>query len=232
MPGQGILVKTTANTNLTISKSNAEAAAESGGTKDAMGRICVTVTGGNGEDRTFIYFGQGIGLNKMVSFSEQMPSLWVRNNETDYAIAHVDNDCESIDLCFHNKHNADFRLAVDMKDVDFGFLQLVDNVTGEVVDLMQQADYGFHASGNEADGRFKLVFRVTTGVEETVEAEPFAFVNNGRIVFVGVDEASVQIIDMTGRVVSNDELAPGIYVLRLTQGNETRTQKIVVKCKG
>lgn len=229
MPGQGILVKTTANVNLTIAKSNAVATAESSGAKDAVGRICVSVTGGNGEDRTYVYFGQGIGLNKMVGFSEQTPNLWVRNNDKDYAIAHVNNACESVDLSFHNKMNGDYRLSVNAKNVTFGTLQLIDNVTGEVIDLKQYPDYCFHANGNEAGGRFKLVFRVTTGVEETAESEPFAFVSDGKIVFVGVDETAVQIIDMTGRVVTNDELAPGIYVLRLINGNETRTQKIVIK---
>lgn len=230
MPGQGVLVKTTANTNLTIVKSNTEATAESNGAKNAIGRICVTVTGGNGEDRTFVYFGQGIGLNKMRGFTDQTPILWVRDNNTDYAIAHVGKGCESLDLFFHNKNNGEFRLSVNTKDVTFGVLQLVDNLTGETIDLKQHPDYSFHANGNEADGRFKLVFRLPSGVEETDEAEPFAFVINGRIVLVDVDElAELQVVDMTGRVVSKDGLAPGVYVLRLINGNGIRTQKIVVK---
>lgn len=230
MPGQGILVKTTANTNLTIIKSNTEATAESNGAKNAIGRVCVTVTGGNGEDRAFVYFGQGIGLNKMRGFTDQTPILWVRDNNTDYAIAHVGKGCESLDLFFHNKNNGEFRLSVNTKDITFGVLQLVDNLTGEIIDLKQHPDYSFHANGNEADGRFKLVFRLPSGVEETAEAEPFAFVIDGRIVLVDVDElAELQVVDMTGRIVSKDGLTPGIYVLRLTNGNETRTQKIVVK---
>ena len=230
MPGQGILVKTKANTNLTIAKSNAMATAESNGAKSAIGRICVTVTGSNGEDRTFVYFGQGIGLNKMGGFSDQTPSLWVRINNIDYAIAHVGTTCELLDLFFHNKVNGEYRLSVSAKGVIFGVLQLVDNLTGEVIDLKQYPDYCFHANGNEIDGRFKLVFRVTTGVEETAEAEPFAFVKDGKIVLVGVDEsAELQVVDMTGRFVSKNELAPGIYVLRLINGNGIRTQKIVIK---
>lgn len=230
MPGQGILVKTTANTNLTIVKSNTEATAESNGAKNAIGRICVTVTGGNGEDRAFVYFGQGIGLNKMRGFTDQTPILWVRDNNTDYAIAHVGKGCESLDLFFHNKNNGEFRLSVNTKDITFGVLQLVDNLTGEIIDLKQHPDYSFHANGNEADGRFKLVFRLPSGVEETAEAEPFAIVIDGRIVLVDVDElAELQVVDMTGRVVSKDGLAPGVYVLRLINGNGIRTQKIVLK---
>lgn len=169
-------------------------------------------------------------MNIMGNFSDQTPSLWVRNNNIDYAIAHIGNTCESLDLFFHNKVNSDYRLSVSSKGVIFGVLQLVDNLTGEVIDLKQHSDYCFHANGNETDGRFKLVFRVTTGVGETAEDEPFAFVIDRRIVLVGVDEsAELQVVDMTGRLVSKDGLAPGIYVLRLINGNGIRTQKIVVE---
>ena len=135
-----------------------------------------------------------------------------------------------LDLFFHNKNNSEYRLSVNTKDVTFGVLQLVDNITGEIIDLKQHPDYSFHANGNEADGRFKLVLRLPSGVEETDEAEPFAFVIDGRIVLVGVDElAKLQVVDMTGRVVSEDGLTPGVYMLRLINGNEVRTQKIVIK---
>ena len=239
MPGQGILVKTTANTNLTIVKSNTEATAESNGAKNTIGRIGITVTGGNGEDRAFVYFGQGIGLNKMRGFTDQTPILWVRDNNTDYAIAHVDNTYESLDLFFHNKTTGEYRLSVSTKDVAFGLLQLVDNITGEVIDLKQHPNYGFHANGNEMDGRFKLIFRVTTGVEEMTENEPFAFISNGQLIING--EGTLQIIDALGRQCYAKELSTsnfklptanflsGIYVLRLINGNETRIQKIVIK---
>ena len=83
-----------------------------------------------------------------------MPSLWIRNDGADYAIAHVDNACESLDVCFRNRHNADYRLTLDAKNLDFSVLQLVDHATGEVIDLKQQPDYSFHANGTEVDGRF------------------------------------------------------------------------------
>lgn len=239
MPGQGILVKTTANINLTIAKNKAVATAESNGAKSAIGRIGITVTGSNGEDRAFVYFGQGIGLNKMGSFSDQTPILWVRNHNADYAIAHIGNTCESLDLFFHNKVNGEYRLSVNVQNVNFDLLQLRDNLTGEVIDLKQQPDYCFHANGNEADGRFKLVFRVATGVEEIAEAEPFAFICNGQLIVNG--EGTLQIFDAIGRKcitkqlsTANSQLSTanfpsGAYVLRLINGNKVRTQKIVIK---
>lgn len=237
-PGQGILVKTTSSADLSIVKSTAVATAETSSSKSAVGRLGVTVAGVNSEDRAFAYFGQGIGMEKMGNLSQQAPSLWIRNDGADYAIAHVDNACESLDVCFRNRHNADYRLAVDAKGLDLGVLQLVDHATGEVVDLKQQPDYGFHANGTEADRRFKLVFRVDTGVEEVTEAEPFAFISDGQLVVNG--EGTLQIFDALGRKVFASDLSSqtsrislpsssGVYVLRLIGENKVRTQKIVVR---
>lgn len=229
-PGQGILVKATETKTLSIVKSNVAALSETAGTKASMGRLGIKVSGGNGEDRAFAYFGQGIGLEKLGGFSDQLPYLWIRDRGNNYAIAHVDNTYESLDVYFVNRANADFTLVVSAKDTNFAYLQLVDRVTGANVDLLQQPEYTFHATGNEMESRFRLVFKVAAGVEETIDDSPFAFVSDGKIVLVGVEEnANLQVFDMTGRSVSVDALRPGVYVLRLMNGNVVKTQKIVIQ---
>ena len=64
----------------------------------------------------------------------------------------------------------------------------------------------------------------------------FAFISNGNIIVNG--EGTLQIIDVMGRVirctdvarnVSTSGMTPGVYVLRLINGNDVKTQKIVVK---
>ena len=69
-------------------------------------------------------------------------------------------------------------------------------------------------------------------------AEAFAYYANGEIHLTDADDdASLHIIDMTGRVivcrdaarhVSTNGMAPGVYVLRLTTANGTRTHKIIL----
>ena len=67
----------------------------------------------------------------------------------------------------------------------------------------------------------------------------FAFISNGYIIIDEADArgASLQVVDVTGRVivsrdvacnVSTNGMAPGIYVLRLVNGDDVRTQKIVI----
>ncbi|MBO6027073.1 MAG: T9SS type A sorting domain-containing protein [Bacteroidales bacterium] len=230
MPGQGILVKTTTAKDLTITKSNTAATTESSNAKASVRRLDLKVYGKTGEDRAFVYFGQGIGLEKMNGLSDQVPNLWIREQNNDYAIAHLDNTCESLDIYFSNKLEADFTLAVNTRDTNFSYLQLIDNITESTVDLLQQPNYTFHAIGNEINSRFKLVFKVATGVQEAKDETSFAYVNNGNIILVGADrEADLRVFDMTGRAVPSEGLKPGVYVLHLMNGDTMKTQKIVIK---
>jgi hypothetical protein len=239
LPGQGILVKTSTAETLTIAKNTSAATAESGSSKSISGRLDLILASTDNEDRAFVYFGQGIGLEKMGAFSDQVPSLWIHTQGGNYAIAHVDNTCETLDLYFQNKLNADFTFTVKAKDTNFSYLQLVDNLTGTVVDLLKQPEVNFHANGNEPNDRFRLVFKVMTGVDEEETQAPFAYINNGQLILSGVeDDSMLQIIDMTGRTVlrkngttnvSIAEMAHGVYILRLVTNNNVKSQKIVIQ---
>ena len=91
---------------------------------------------------------------------------------------------------------------------------------------------------NDYESRFKLVFAAgsSTGSEAS---ETFAFFANGELIVSNEGEATLQVVDMTGRILSSQSLngngsvqmaAPvGVYVLRLISGNEVKTQKIVVR---
>ena len=159
-PGQGFLVKATAPTVLTIAKSNEVAFSESGDAKKgATERMCISVAGENGQDRTYVYFGQGVGLDKKNDFDAQVPNLWIRDNGHDYAIAHVEDTDESLELCFSNRQEGDFTLAITTSDMEFEYLQLIDRVTGVTVDLLKQSVYTFHSERNEGTKRFTLAFK-------------------------------------------------------------------------
>ena len=159
-PGQGFLVKATAPTVLTIAKSNEVAFSESGDAKKGVTeRMCISVAGDNGQDRTYVYFGQGVGLDKKNDFDAQVPNLWIRDNGHDYAIAHVEDTDESLELCFSNRLEGDFTLAITTSDTEFEYLQLIDRVTGVTVDLMKQSVYTFHSERNEGTKRFTLAFK-------------------------------------------------------------------------
>ena len=230
MPGQGVLVRTIATTMLNIAKTNAAATAESS-SKEMAGRLSLKVDGETGHDRAFVYFSQGIGLEKLENFNGSLPSLYVSRNAIDYAIVHVGLECESLELGFHSGQSGEFALGVEVEGLSLSYLHLIDRVAGAEIDLLQQPDYSFTATGNEDEARFELVFRGATGVEEMTEDEPFAFISDGNLIVNG--EGTLQIFDALGRQLFTSNLSsltsPGGYVLRLMDENSVRTQKIIIK---
>ncbi len=234
-PGQGILVKTTAGGNITIAKKNAASTAETS-SKDAARRLKINVSGNGKSDRAYAYFSDGVGLDKMDNYSSSAAQIAIRNGENDYAIAHVGSDCEEMDVIFKNTKNGYYTVTFEDAD-DFDYLHLIDNVLGIDTDMKQESYYKFHALGNEDENRFKVVCKGYNSVGEDTDDHSFAYITSGNIVVKG--EGMLQIIDMTGRVVNTMNVngvetiekpsQNGVYVLRIVNGNDIKTQKIVVR---
>ena len=111
-------------------------------------------------------------------------------------------------------------------------------MTGADIDLLANPSYSFDAQTDDYEARFRLVFSAKS--DNASIDEPFAFVSDGQIILTDGDafNATVQVIDMMGRVLDTQNgvrtlstlnMTPGVYVLRLLDGNTTRTQKIVVE---
>ena len=92
--------------------------------------------------------------------------------------------------------------------------------------------YTFEAKTTDYACRFKLVFVCGDANDDN----DLAFISNGNIIVNG--EGVLQVIDMMGRViasrdaarhVSTSEMMPGVYVLRLINGDNVKTQKIVIR---
>lgn len=241
-PGQGVLVKTVANTQLAITKTNAVATAESNGAKAAAGRIDVHIAGEGGEDRCFVYLNSGTGLEKKDNFSENAPTIWVSDHGCNYAIAHVGDDKKSIDLMFKNSHAGTFTLSIDVNDHDFSYLHLIDHITGDDTDLLQQSTYTFQATGNEFAARFLLVFRKNTSIgddDALIGSKSFCFVNDEILYFtIETNHAQVTLTDVLGRIVKSSvfpnnsvsvaDLKPGVYIVCLKTDKTIMTQKVTI----
>jgi hypothetical protein len=66
----------------------------------------------------------------------------------------------------------------------------------------------------------------------------FAYISDGNIIINNEDGATLQIVDMTGRVVfdgdainrvSTSGMTSGVYVIRLINDEKVMTQKIVIE---
>ena len=142
---------------------------------------------------------------------------------------------------FKATENGPYTIRVKVEGLEMDYLHLVDNLTGADVDLLAPklveglATYTFTSKPTDYESRFRLVF-CAQSTESADGLDPsFAFLSNGNIIING--EGTLQMIDMMGRIiicrdakscVSTAGMAPGVYVLRLIQGDNMKTQKIVI----
>lgn len=186
-------------------------------------------------DRAIVRFGQGGQLPKFM-LNEDNTKIYIPQADDDYAVVRSDNEAE-MPVSFKAAENGTYTLKVDASNVEMDYLHLIDNMTGNDVDLLETPSYTFEANTTDFANRFKLVFRNTTGIDES--SEQFAFFNGHDWTVNNKGKATLQVIDMTGRLISTETLdgnthvtidaAPGVYMLQLTNGNDVKTQKVVIK---
>ncbi len=186
-------------------------------------------------DKARIGFDPSYRLAKF-DFSEGTSQLYIPQNGQEFAVAYANEETE-MPLNFTAAQNGTYTLSFETEDLELNYLHLIDNLTGNDVDLLATPTYTFEANTSDYTTRFRLLFAPVC--EDTNDDNAaFAFISDGDIIVNDAGEASLQIVDMMGRVVveedatnriSISEMAPGVYVLRLIDGEKVKTQKIVIE---
>ena len=202
----------------------------------APGELDVVVSQGRGvKDNAIIVFGDNQKLGKF-SFREGSSKIYIPMEGKDYAVVNAGNVGE-MPVSFEAEHNGSYTLSFNSKEVSFSYLHLIDNLTGADVDLLANPSYSFDARTTDYASRFRLVF--STGSSAT--GDNFGFINAmGNLCIFGIDgTATVQVVDVTGRMLSSEtfsgsyerklNVAPGVYMIRLINGNDVKVQKMIVK---
>ncbi len=185
------------------------------------------------EDRVYVKIGEGNGLQKF-NLDAQATQLYVSKTGKNYSVVPTNGSSETA-ITFTTEAYGWHTITVSPENFTCDYLHLIDNLTGADVDLLATPSYTFEAKASDFASRFKLMFNVT-GVEENAASTNFAYLSNGSLVIDHIDgEATLQIIDMTGRTVSSERvtgsyikalnLKAGLYVVNLNG----MTQKIVVE---
>ena len=202
-------------------------------------------------DNAIVSFKEGEHLEKFV-FNEHNAKIYIPQNGHDYAITYSDKQGE-LPLNFKATENGTYTISVNPEGVEMAYLHLIDNMTGADMDLLAlrpfdgpqgpqaqgPASYTFTAKTTDYASRFRLVFAPANEDADGDEDAPFAFLSNGNWIIANEGQATLQVIDLTGRILSNETIngyvskaiqaAPGMYVLRLLNDNNVKTQKIVVR---
>ena len=201
--------------------------------------IAIAVTAANTRsnsviDKAMVSFNSD---NRLVKYNlrENTSKLYIPQNGQAFAVAFTDGESE-MPLNFKASNDGVYTLNFEIENLELNYLHLIDNITGNDVNLLTTPSYSFEANTTDYDSRFKLLFAPICN-DADGDNETFAFINDGNIIIKNAGDASLQIVDMMGRVVleeainhvSTSEMAPGVYVLRLINGEKVKTQKIVIE---
>ena len=184
-------------------------------------------------DRAIVRFDNGRELPKF-QLKAGSTKLYIPRESKDYAVVVSDGNGE-MPVSFKAEQDGVYTVNVTTEEVSFRYLHLIDNMTGDDVDLLATPSYTFEARTTDYTSRFRLVFVS----EVAADSDTFAFFSNGSFVISNDGEAVLQVVDVNGRVLSSEQIsgcvsktinaAPGVYMLRLVNGDDMRVQKVVVK---
>ena len=199
------------------------------------GNLLVTLAQNKVVDKAIVSFDKGDNLEKF--YFGDGAKLYIPQDGKDYAIAFSESHGE-MPVNFKATENGEYTITVSSPLTShlspLTFLHLIDNLTGVDVDLLAEPSYTFTAQTSDYASRFRLVFR-----SDAQENEDFAFISNGELLINGT--GTLQVIDALGRTLVSKNLStltshlspltfkPGVYVLRLINGERVKTQKIVIR---
>ena len=184
-------------------------------------------------DRAIVRFDEGRQLPKF-QLNSNSTKVYIPQNGNDYAVTSSEEVGE-MPVNFKAESNGNYSLSYEIENTEFAYLRLIDNITGKEVDLLETPSYSFVGKTTDPANRFKLVY--ATGTLSV--SENFAFFNNGSFVINNEGDATVQVIDINGRIIKSESIngnanvninaAAGVYMIRLINGENVMVQKVVVR---
>ena len=230
-PCEGVFVKATdTDQTVTFSKANSAKGANS---KDCFDLV---ITQGKANiDRARVRFGEGIGMEKYTLDGDKGSKIALWQEGQDFAVAYT-NGQDEMPINFKATQNGMYSISIEANSLDLDYLHLIDNLTGNDVDLLVTPNYTFEAKTTDYASRFRLLFAPAEEIE--VGTEGFVFFADGHLHIFNQGNARLQLIDMTGHILLAEtfqgnldktlDLVPGVYVVRLVSEKDTRSMKIVV----
>ena len=199
------------------------------------------------ENSTKLYIPQG-GKEYAIAVIARRNDEAIQPNEMPVNFRAKENGTYTITVKPENVEMAYLHLIDNKTGADVDLLSAGDRGS-EPAMRAEGVSYTFTAKTTDYESRFKLVFSANGPSTGSASDEPFAFCANGDWIISNEGKATLQAFDMLGRQLLSQEIhseltpsnashfripnsafpVPGVYVLRLINGNDVKTQKIVVK---
>ena len=206
-------------------------------------QIVLNLTQGRGNtiDRAIVRFGQSQMMPKFM-LNENHTKMYIPKDNKDFAMVSGSNNGR-LPVNFEPAEDGTYFINVDIENVRVKYLHLIDRETGMDVDLLQNPTYKFEAKKAEKPNRFELLFKTGSSqfkeVFSSFSGDNFSFCNNGNWIINNDGDAILQVIDVNGQILSSERISgsvskhidatPGVYMLRLVNGENVKVQKIVVE---
>ena len=172
------------------------------------------------------------GFKKINNLNEDISEIFIEKDGVSYGIYSFDENTNEVQVSFQANKIGEHTISIN-PDGEFEYIILVDKFSGVETDMLKD-NYTFRVMSTETTrNRFTVKFcKKTKDVTEN-----FAYQSGNELIING--EGQVQIIDMMGRIVYSNNIKDShhininkfnkaAYIIRLTNGIENKTQKIVV----
>ena len=237
-PCQSILVKTIKSGEVQLKKTDQPSLRKVSDKETLM----VTVSNNDYEDKAYVLFKDGYGLDKISHQNAKVPMVYFPVDGVNYSIAMLDSRTMEIPLSFEAKTMGEYTIAIDFDTEIVDNVYLVDNMTGSVTN-MSTSDYTFVATTNDSPNRFVVRMSDINSLDEHYgNNDVFAHIENGKLIVDNIsDNAMLDIYDVMGRriacdIVKNAEsysldvnnVKSGMYIIRLSDKEGIRVQKIIL----
>ena len=187
-------------------------------------------------DRLIVKTNEALSLKKF-SLNETRTKLFAHDNRNEWALVPCASNEQPVS--FKAAKNGTYTINVNADGMEFYYLHLIDNLTGNDVNLLAESSYTFDARTVDYASRFLLRFIPKDGSSTGSGTEHFAYCFNDKWIITNESDATLQVVDILGHVLSSERIngtcekqldaAAGVYLLRLINGNDVKVQKIVVR---
>jgi len=232
---QGILINVPEEaSSVTISRPENDGAKRGESRDEEYAYVEINVSNANYSDRTYAAYTEANCLPKYNHQNAKIQKVYIPQGDGNFAIACMEKSTTLFPVNFKAMTTGEYTINLNATE-DINYLVLVDNMTGEEINMLIEDSYSFIGSTSDNERRFT----VKLGFSQDLDSEDnsnFVYQNGNELIING--EGTIQIIDLLGRVIVSKEvhggtvsvgnLITGAYIVRMI-GNEVKTQKIVIR---
>ena len=173
------------------------------------------------------------GFSKLENLNQSIADIYVKNNGRQYSVLGYDKDVKEVELFFDAKEMGNYTIGIEPNG-KFQSVTLVDRMTGIETNMLLDS-YTFTATANDNPNRF--VLKLANGQEPTANSN-FVYQSGEELIVEA--EGTIQIIDVMGRMVYNNDvessnnrinvsnLKGATYIVRNITDNDVKVQKVVI----